>query len=400
MQAPSDEGETGGIFRIKHASVRVAVFAQLIESADYLTGKPVLRVQDGAFCPTSAFWDYNYFADLGIARIMDVISDVLKSVRLEGAVYTNAEFTEPWCVVSRFGLPFVAHRLAGHERVFFFHFIADGQCQVKLRDRDDVIHAGAGDFILFTQDEPHLIGSDVQLLPVEAAELKDTLVTNDGVLQIRHGGGGKATRFVCGYIACSKSLDRTILDGLPRALRIPMGDGATAELLGNMLRMAVRESANVDPGGESILVKMSEFIFAEALRGYIRQLPSEATGWLAALRDKQIGKALALLHDSPGHAWTVTELARDVALSKSVLVQRFTSLVGVPPIKYLKRWRLALAAQELREGSAAIVRVASDSGYDSEAAFNRAFRREFGLPPAAWRKAASHQGARLAASEA
>ena len=325
---------------------------------------------------------------------MDVISDVLKSIRLEGAVYTSAEFTAPWCVVSRFGLPFFAKRLAGHARVFFFHFIVDGTCQVKLSGRDDVLQAGAGDFILFTQDEPHLVGSNVQLLPVETAELKDTVLTDDGVLQIRHGGGGEVTRFVCGYIACSRSLDRAILDGLPPVLRIPMGDGATAQLLGNILCLAVRESAHGHPGGESILVKLSEYVFAEALRGYIRGLPPEATGWFAALRDRQIGQALALLHEAPRHAWTVGELARDVALSKSVLVQRFTALVGVPPIKYLKRWRLALAAQELRDGTDAITRVASNSGYDSEAAFNRAFRREFGLPPAAWRKAAN--GARAA----
>ena len=318
---------------------------------------------------------------------MDVISDVLKSVRLEGAVYTSAEFTEPWCVVSRFGLPFVVHRLEGHERVFFFHFIVDGSCEVKLQDRDEVLHAGTGDFILFTQDEQHLIGSDVQLLPVEAADLNEATITDDGVLQIRHGGGGKRTRFVCGYIACSRSLHRAILDGLPRAMRIHMSDGPTAELLGHMLRMAMRESAKSDPGGESILIKLSEFIFAEALRGYIRQLPDEATGWLAALRDRQIGQALAFLHGSPRRPWTVADLAREVALSKSTLVQRFTALVGVSPMKYLTRWRLALAAQELRDGTHAIIQVASNSGYDSEAAFNRAFRREFGLPPAAWRKA-------------
>jgi AraC-like DNA-binding protein len=327
---------------------------------------------------------------------MDVISDVLKSVRLEGAVYTCAEFTEPWCVVSQFGLPIIADRLTRSERVFFFHFIVDGRCQIKLHGCEEILEAGAGDFVLFTRDEPHLLGSDVRLLPVETAQLTDTILTDDGVLQLRHGGGGKVTRFVCGYIACTKSLDRTLLDGLPHALRIPMGDGTTAELLSNMLRMAVRESAGGNPGSESILVKLSEFVFAEALRGYIRQLPAEATGWLAALRDRQVGQALALLHGSPTREWTVAELARGSGLSKSVLVQRFTALVGAPPIKYLKRWRLALAAQQLRDGAQAIVRIASSSGYESEAAFNRAFRREFGLPPAAWRRA---NGAQVPSAE-
>jgi AraC-like DNA-binding protein len=328
---------------------------------------------------------------MGNARTMDVISDVLKSVRLEGAVYTSAEFTEPWCVVSQFGLPVIADTLARNGRMFFFHFIVDGRCQVKLRDCEEILDVGAGDFVLFPRDEPHLLGSDVRLLPVETAQLTDTVLNPDGVLQIRHGGGGAATRFVCGYITCTKSLDHTLLDGLPRVLRIPMGDGATAELLSNMLRMAVRESACGGPGSESILVKLSEFVFAEALRGYIRELPAEATGWLAALRDRQVGQALALLHGSPAREWTVAELAHGCGLSKSALVQRFTALVGAPPIKYLKRWRLALAAQQLRDGPQAIVRIASRCGYESEAAFNRAFRREFGLPPAAWRRANAAQ---------
>lgn len=327
---------------------------------------------------------------------MDALSDVLKSIRLEGAVYISAEFTEPWCVWSEFGLQLVHDKLAKYGHVFFFHFVVEGSCQLRLSDSVDVIEATAGDFILFSQAERHLVGSDLRVLPIESSSVEDAVLTDAGVLELRYGGGGKVTRFVCGYIACSRSMNRILFDALPRIVRIPVGDGPTAEMLGGLLRVAMKESADRRAGGESVLAKLSELIFVEALRSYIAQLPSEATGWLAALRDRQVGRALALLHDRPSRSWTIGELARDVALSKSALAQRFTSLVGVSPMRYLKRWRLALAAQELRDGTGALIRIATNSGYASEAAFNRAFRKEFGMPPAAWRKSAAPRAAHAA----
>jgi AraC-like DNA-binding protein len=175
---------------------------------------------------------------------------------------------------------------------------------------------------------------------------------------------------------------------LPRLLRIGIGDGAASAQLRELLQMGVRESSASRPGAESMLAKLSELMFVEALRRYAEDLPPQGKGWLAGVRDKQIGRALAVLHGDPGRAWTVDELAREAALSRSALAERFTALVGEPPIQYLMRWRLALAAQALRAGGEAITRVAERSGYESEAAFSRAFKREFGLPPAAWRKAA------------
>ncbi|HEU4664064.1 MAG TPA: AraC family transcriptional regulator [Dokdonella sp.] len=319
---------------------------------------------------------------------MDALSDVLKSVRLEGAVFISATFTEPWCIWSQFGSPVVLDKLARYEHAFYFHFVVEGACQVRVLDGGEVISAAAGDFILFAHDERHVVGSDVRLLPVESASLEDANVS-DGVLELRHGGGGKVARFVCGYIGCSRSLNRALFDALPRVMRIPVGDGPTAALLGDLLRIAVRESARRGPGSESILAKLTELVFVEALRGYVAALPAQSKGWLAALRDPHVGRALALLHGDPGRPWSLDELARDVALSKSALAQRFASLVGVSPMRYLHRWRLTLAARELRDGAGPIVRIAAASGYESEAAFNRAFRREFGMPPATWRKTAT-----------
>src|SRR5438477_980344 len=319
---------------------------------------------------------------------MDALSDVLKSLRLEGAIYLNAEFTAPWCVQSKFGLASVKARLAGAEQVLFFHFLTEGHCKVRLVDSMEALDVAAGDLVIFPNQDNHVMGSDLHLAPVEAASLigPDAAVEAD-MIQMRHGGGGAATRFVCGYLACSRSVCRPLLEALPRVLRIPIGDGPAAALLRELLRVGVRESSAARPGTETMLAKLSELMFVEAMRRYAESLPPEGKGWLAGVRDAHIGRALALLHGEPGRAWTVDELAREVALSRSALAERFAALVGEPPMQYLMRWRLALAAQTLRSGGDAIARVAERSGYESEAAFNRAFKREFGMPPAAWRKA-------------
>jgi AraC-like DNA-binding protein len=284
----------------------------------------------------------------------------------------------------------VKQQLAGAEHVVLFHFLAQGACRVRLADGGDVIDVAAGDLILFPQDDRHLMGSDLNLAPLEADHLIDAAAAaavDPDFVRIRQGGGGAATRFVCGYLACSRSLCRPLFEALPRALRIPIGDGQASALLRELLRVGVRESAASRPGAQSTLAKLAELMFVEALRRYAEALPPEGHGWLAAVRDVQIGRALALLHEAPERAWTVDELAREVALSRSLLAQRFAALVGESPMQYLMRWRLALAARALRSSVDAIARVAERSGYETEAAFSRAFKREFGLPPSAWRKA-------------
>jgi AraC-like DNA-binding protein len=318
---------------------------------------------------------------------MDALSDVLKSVHLEGAVYVNAEFTAPWCVSAKFGLATVKAHLAGADHVVFFHYLTEGNCKVELDDGSDTLDASAGDLILFLNEDRHLLGSDLQLVPVETARLIDADAAAQGdLIQLRHGGGGAATRFVCGYIACSQSLCRPLLEALPRVLRIPIGDRHAGTLLRELLRAGVSESLSSRPGAESVLAKLSELMFVEAMRRYVEDLPPEGRGWLAGVRDPQIGRTLALLHGDPARAWTVDALARRVALSRSALAERFATLVGEPPMKYLKRWRLALAAQALRAGNETVGAVAELSGYESEAAFTRAFKSEFGLPPATWRR--------------
>ncbi len=323
---------------------------------------------------------------------MDALSDVLKSVHLDGAVFLNAEFTAPWCVRGESGWAIYRDRVAPAEHMVFFHYITHGHCKLRLRGSGETLEASAGDLVLFPQDDRHLMGSDLHVAALGDDGSGTAEVTDDPqFIQIRYGGGGEATRFVCGYLLCSRSMCRPLFEALPRMLRIPIGDGQATTLLRELLQAGVRESLNTRPGTASTLAKLAELMLVEAMRRYAESLPPEGRGWLAGLRDAHVGRALALLHANPGKPWTVEELARESALSRSALAERFTALVGESPMQYLTRWRLALAAQMLRSSGDAIVRIAERSGYESEAAFNRAFKREFGMPPAGWRKSSLHK---------
>ena len=320
---------------------------------------------------------------------MDPLSEILKSVRLEGAVFLNAEFSAPWCVRGEAGMAVYRHRIQPYEHMVFFHYLTEGHCKVRLNDAGRVLDVGAGDIVVFPQDDRHLMGSDLQLAPLgEEGARNDGAETCPDVIQIRHGGGGATTRFVCGYLLCGSGMSRSLFAALPRVFRVPLGNAPSASLLHGLLEAGVRESVGAQPGAESIRAKLAELMFAEALRHHADTIAAGVAGWLAGVRDAQIGKALALLHSQPGREWTVDQLASEVAMSRSTLGERFMTLVGKSPMQYLKHWRLTLAAEALRTGREAIARVAERSGYESEAAFNRAFKRQFGVPPATWRKTA------------
>jgi AraC-like DNA-binding protein len=214
------------------------------------------------------------------------------------------------------------------------------------------------------------------------------------MMRIAHGGGGDTTRLVCGYLACDRRLCRPVLDALPAILRVPVGTGPATVWLTSLLTLGAQESSAPRAGSDTVLAKLAELLFVEAIRRYIETMPAEQTGWLAGLRDRFVGKALGLLHEHPEHPWTVDELGAKVGLARTTLTQRFTDLVGQPPIQYLTRWRLTVAAQRLRTEPASLSRIAADIGYESQAAFNRAFKREFGMPPAAWRKAGPNEKSR------
>jgi len=313
---------------------------------------------------------------------MDALSDVLSAIRLDGAVYVDAEFTAPWCVATRYGLHTAAPQLPNSDHVVFFHLLTDGSCLARLAGGGEVFEVKAGDLLLLPHDDLHVLGSDLGL---SFSEVRNP-PPEAGLLELRAGGGGEATRFICGYLACDRRASRALLNSLPPMLLIPLGDISLSGWLGDLLRLGVQESLARRPGSQSLLAKLSELAFTEALRRYAQSNPPDLKGWLAGLQHPYVGRALTLLHGDPSRSWTVEELAREVALSRSALAERFAATIGMPPMQYLTQWRLTLAAQALRTGNEGIARVAERSGYDCEASFTRAFKREFGMPPAAWRK--------------
>ncbi|MDB5784810.1 AraC family transcriptional regulator [Caballeronia mineralivorans] len=320
---------------------------------------------------------------------MDALSDVLRVVRLSGAVYLNGDFTTPWCLFGQADAALCAAFLPGSERVISYHLITEGSCSARLADDPgSAIHLNAGELLVVPQGEAHIFGSALDLSPALAGPLLAIqLETTPGqVMTLSYGGGGTPTRVVCGFLACDGTLGNPLLSSLPRLFKIDMRNDPQSAWLESSLRFAVAEAAQWRAGSAIVLARLSELLFVEAVRRCIDTLPADRKGWLAGVRDRFVGPALSMLHAQPAHSWTVDELARKVGLSRSALAQRFTDLLGQPPMQYLARWRLQIASHELLIGSKSLAALAEQVGYDSEAAFNRAFKREFGMPPAAWRK--------------
>jgi AraC-like DNA-binding protein len=316
---------------------------------------------------------------------MDALSEVLKVLKLNSGLFLEAEFTAPWCIDSAPGTDDVRHILPDAEQVSIYHLVTEGRCRAALPGTDETVELHEGDLIMFPHGDGHRLGSDLQLAPVGAEVLVEPS-PEGGLARINHGGGGARTRFVCGFLACDKRLCRPLLGALPRMLRVELGDGPASAWITATLRHGASETHAPRPGSDALLGRLSELLFVEAIRHYTASLPQEQLGWLAGLRDPFVGKALALLHAEPARDWEVEELARQSGLSRSALNERFNALIGEPPMQYLTGWRLALASQALASSNDAVARIAERVGYDSEAAFNRAFKREFGVPPAAWRR--------------
>jgi AraC-like DNA-binding protein len=203
---------------------------------------------------------------------------------------------------------------------------------------------------------------------------------------MRIGGGGDATRFVCGFFGCERHADYLFLSGLPTVIKINLRDDVAGQWLEHSIRHLVTESGSGRPGRAALLSKMAETLFIEALRRYMEQLPTEQTGWLCAARDGIVGAAIAAIHRAPARAWTLDSLAKEAATSRSVLTERFARFLGESPLAYLAMWRMQLAARRLQTFRDTVLQVALVVGYESEAAFIRAFKREYGLPPAKYRK--------------
>ena len=319
---------------------------------------------------------------------MDLLSDVLKVVSLESAVYFNAEFSDPWCVhmpVSREVAPLL-HLSDRSEHVIIFHLLCEGHAYVRLDDGGKVV-LRPGDIVSFPHGDGHTLGGGRRIEPIEARAPLPTLMAR-GLEPARGGGGGSAiARFICGFLACEPRLSRSFLDGLPPVLVVNVRDDAAGQWLENSLKFSVGEAIRKRPGAEGMLAKLSEVVFAETLRRYVHGLPDNVTGWLAGTRDPEVSRALTILHRRFAEPWTVAALAHEVGVSRTVLADRFRHFLDVPPMAYLTRWRLRLGARALLTSSRSVAEIAAEVGYESEAAFNRAFKREYALPPARYRKA-------------
>ena len=317
---------------------------------------------------------------------MDAFSQALSSVRMTGAIFVDAICTAPW----GFSVPpmaSVTHLLApGTEHLVGYHLVVEGEAVIGL-DGASAITIAAGDIVIFPHGDPHTVANGTPTHFADSGKALGQWLAGDFVpLKVGAGGGGDVTRFVCGYFGCERHAARLFLAGLPPCIKMNVrGDGA-GQWLETSIRHLLNDTTSTRPGRGVLLAKMAEAIFIETLRRYMEELPPEQTGWLAGARDPVVGAALALLHRKPCYPWTVAALASEAGTSRTVLVQRFDRFLGEPPLTYLARWRLQLAARKLQTTQDNVLNVAADVGYESEAAFNRAFKREFGVPPARYRK--------------
>ena len=315
---------------------------------------------------------------------MDVLSDVLRVVKLEGALFFNAEFSAPWSLKSSSSVVLAPFLAAEGKQLIIYHFLTEGRAYAKLTNGQRVDLA-AGEVVVLPHGSAHFLGNGTGAKPLDAVKSFGQNLSQ-GLKLARFGGGGETTKFVCGYMTCEPSLSEIFLSGLPPIFKIRIVRGLADEWLASSIRFSVDELNGTDAGSDLVVEKLAELVFVETLRRYINDLPTDAVGWLAGTRDASIGHALALLHKEPDRDWTISELARQVGLSRTRLAARFNHFLGDSPISYLAQWRLKLGAQMLGSTDHSVAEVAIAVGYGSEAAFNRAFKREFEIPPAQFRR--------------
>jgi len=315
---------------------------------------------------------------------MDALSETLRVVRLIGAIFINARFTAPWCYYSPHADSAAPILEPNAERVVIWHLITEGECFVEMENGDPPMKLIAGDVVMFPQGHPHKMTSLPGLPPAKGSRLDAVLKRRPR--QLSYGGGGATTRLICGYLACDARLARMLMAGLPPVVKVNVRGSNAGTWLEASVRYALAEARSPRPGGAGVLAKLAEVLFIEVLRLYMNELGEGRTGWLAGLGDRIVGGALNALHSDPARAWTLEDLAKTIGTSRSVLAERFQQLVGTSPMQYLTQWRMLLAANLLSRSNAPLARIAEDVGYQTDTAFSRAFRREYGAPPAAWRR--------------
>ena len=320
---------------------------------------------------------------------MDALSDVLQAVRLTGAIFFDIRASEPWVAETPEGGTIVNAMFPGSEHLVCYHVITRGQCWASVPGEEPML-LSAGDIIVLPHGHTHVLSSTPGLR--RSPDMSMYRFPTDGQLPVRISMGGprndgsgdqaEPTEFVCGFLGCDSRPYNPLLTALPRVFRVSDSAGSLA----SYVRFALAESKDQRIGGASVLNRLSELMFVDVIRRYLETLPPDRADWLAGLRDPFVGRALAALHRTPARDWTIELLAREVALSRSALAERFTQFVGAPPMQYLTNWRMQLAANHLLSGTENVAAIANRVGYESEAAFSRAFKKAVGIPPSEWRK--------------
>lgn len=312
----------------------------------------------------------------------DPLSEVLRSLRLAGGVFLDAHFTAPWCVTSQITAEDCRPFLDRPAQVIAYHVVIDGALVLAV-DGGPPVNVGAGEIVLLPRNDGHTLASRPGLPAVNAGDLIEPSA-DGGLARIVHGGGGQPTHLVCGFLG-SEETHNPLIATLPRVMKLGVSEAASRTWVEATVRFAANELAVGRIASSSVMSRLSELLFVEAVRAYASALGDEAQGWLKGLRDPHVARAVALIHSDLRESWTADELAREAGLSRSVFVERFTALVGMPPIRYLTTCRLQSARLQLCETRRSIAQLAYAVGYQSEEAFSRAFKREFGLSPSQWR---------------
>ncbi len=316
---------------------------------------------------------------------IDVLSDVLSAVHLTGAVYFEFNVSPPWAFEAPPSREIAAKVMPGAQRVIEYHLLARGSGWGN-RIGQSLIRLQEGDLLLFPQGDAHVLCSAPELTGTRDMSLYTPPFTQLPVVYHGPDPGAEQARILCCFLGCDESPFNPLLSALPPVIHLSgSGDYAKSGWLGTLLMIATSESGRSRAGGENVLARISELVFVEAIRRYLETLPPNQTGWLAGLRDPMVGQALAALHNDASKPWTVEGLARQAGLSRSVFAARFTAMVGYPPMQYLALWRMQLAARLLANGSG-VASVAEAVGYESEAAFSRAFKKLVGQAPGSWRR--------------
>ena len=315
-----------------------------------------------------------------VLLLVDALSDLLRVVRLDGAFFFAVEAAAPWSVDTVAARELTPRVMPHAEHLISYHIITDGVCYGGLHGEKPV-ELGPTDVIVFPHGDPHLISSapGVKFTP----NINSTQLVRYPTTVHLGAAGPPSTSFICGFLGCDRGPFNPLLASLPRVMHLR---GMSKNWIGGFTQQLVDESRNGRAGSESVLTRLAEVMFIEVLRRYVDELPPGQTGWLAGLQDAMVGRVLMLLHSRPAHPWTLPDLAREAATSRSALAERFTALIGQPPIQYLTQWRMQVAANLLVQSGAKVSAIGAQVGYDSEAAFSRAFKKATGSAPGAWRE--------------